>query len=110
MTGSCNVISDKCRDLDILYIFCIFVTIINYICIRNTITMLGTSFHFSLWNTQSCRLSESVGPLLSKVVVVRTEDHRLHGGVRQLEHQAGRHPLVQLKVFLKSFNFKDSGH
>ena len=64
--------------------------------------MLGTSFHFSLWNTKSCRISESVGPLLSKVVVVRTEDHGLHGGVGQLEYQARGHFFVELEILLKS--------
>ena len=58
--------------------------------------MLGTW----LWYAKSCCLSESVGPLLSKVVVVRTEDHGLHGGVGELEHQAGRHTLVELEIFL----------
>jgi len=63
--------------------------------------MLGTSFHFSLWNTQSCRLSESIGPFLSKVVVVRTEDHGLHGGVGQLENQAGGHFFVELEILIR---------
>ena len=77
-----------------LYIFCIFVTIIS-----NTITMLGAGL------CQCGCLPQSVGPLLSEVVVVCAEHHRLHGAVRQLEHQAGRHSLVELKIFLKCQQF-----
>ena len=50
-------------------------------------------------------LPQSVGPLLGEVVVVCAEHHRLHGAVRQLEHQAGRHSLVELKIFLKCQQF-----
>ena len=50
---------------------------------------------------QSGGLPQPSQPLLHKVVVLGAEDHGALPRVDQLEHQASRHTLVQLKVLLQ---------
>lgn len=51
--------------------------------------------------SQGCGIPESICPFLRKVVIVGTKDKLVKLRMRKLEHQAGTHALVQLKVFLQ---------